>query len=220
MMTLKIALLSTTFVGLALTGVIGQASQVEGRTSDYPNGRILTYTYPRADGHPFINESWMSSTLWANGKVFENQLIKLDICNNFLLINHFNESGAFIIALNPESVDSFRLGNKLMVPVTIDSTQGIWFVELLDNGQPALYNRPFKSMRPQTGTNPYAYHEANEVYLKNGHSFIEIKNRKDLLEALADKKPEIQKYIKTYKLEVNRKNPGIIKQIVDHYKQL
>jgi hypothetical protein len=191
---------------------------------DFINGEQFNYQYPHAKNYPFFDNN-----NWQNGKVIYHKekievLLKYDIFLDNLLIQHLTESGAYILKLNPEIVNSFYFSNHYFKYYTKlyskkkPITPG--FFEVMYEGNISFLIKHLKYLSRETETSPAEYIQEKHRYFVLDNQLFEISNRRSLLSLFADKRKEMKSYLSESKISVRFATDEDLIQIIKQYNSL
>lgn len=112
------------------------AEKKYGLTADLINGEKYYYPYWADSGDPFFPSGENNTaSIVIRGKVFENRELRYDICNQIIVLDYTEMSGASAsIALRNEWVDQFLLGDKLFMKYLNEDGQE-QFAQLIYEGR-------------------------------------------------------------------------------------
>ncbi len=81
------------------------------------NGRAYLPGHYNAKGNPyFISDSWIASTLFIDGRKYDNQKLLYNIeIEKVIMQTTINEKNKILLLLNTESIDSFYLGQHYFI---------------------------------------------------------------------------------------------------------
>lgn len=189
-------------VNAASTNGIGQNSFYSAGGVPFVNAKFVNLL----EGTPYLSDTWMTGRVVSNtGKEFSGQMIKLDLLNNEL---HFiNNNGSELISnISAKEIwlhDSISGTNYHLIHTSSFTPeikgQNHWY-QLLDSGKVRLYKAYQKVL---TESLPYGGSTYEQRIRTIAYYFIEINNTlhyvkkiKELPEQLADKKKELDAFIK------------------------
>jgi hypothetical protein len=188
-----------------------------------------TVTYGSIDGNPFLYADFAPGRMILETGEVLGLSLRYDIYSRQI---HFKNKDKVYEVVNPEKLDmividtiSFQYITYLKSPG--DKTpEGSSFLILKTDGKCKLFVK--KNMRIQDAEVPKAFQEAQPAkfiplgdtyYLKpDKKSAVRVTNKKDLLNILADKKDELNKFIDSNKLET--KDLDDLVKIVTFYNSL
>lgn len=142
--------------------------------------------------HPYlITAHWTPGEVSTKVKTFENQRILYDIEQDKLIINHLSSSGNHAIALNPDIIAFFKIGEKHFVNIS---------------------NHPAKEQLQNSGFYEAYFFEKATLLVKHRKKFVKSAN---LAESYFDSISEYYLYLdsKTYPLRSKNK---LIKLLGSH----
>lgn len=158
------------------------------------------------DGTPYFNADWMKgSVVSSTGTEFKNLQLKLDMIDNE--IHYQDKEGTELVAVtslkeviltNAEGAN-FRFIHSATIPVTTVSKNQGWYLWLA-SGPATLYKRYDKMVRE---SRPYNSATTEQTIITTGHyvvhynnALLEIKKIKDAPSVLANKKTELEGFLK------------------------
>ena len=186
-------------------------------------------TYSDIDGDPFLYKNFSRGKVILNsGEIFQLDL-RFDIFSDQV---QFKDKSEVFELTNPDKIAALIIDTvKLQFasyrnsPGDESSPEDSWFIVKADGKCKLLIK---KNIRLQAAEPPKAYQEARPAkfiptndtyYLKlEGQSAIKINNKKDLLNLLAEKKDEIDKFITSSKL--GTKSEIDLLKIISFYNKL
>lgn len=161
------------------------------------NGRVWENRYGWIEGHEyFLTEALCEGRVTVSGREFKNQLLRYDILNDDAVL--MVRPDQFII-LNSETVGEFTIICQNREYRFVNFREFGYCLVLYD-GKTKLLRKYAKSVKKQSYDNLYAtFVEESKDYIVSDGTFHTVRNRKDLIRALAGRENEIREYI--------RKNP-------------
>lgn len=186
-------------------------------------------TYETIDGDPFLYKSFSpGKIILATGEIFQRAM-RFDIYSGQV---QFKDKNEIFELKNPEKVSAiiidtllFQYASYLKSPGDESSAEGSYFVVKAE-GKCQLLIR--KNIRLQAAETPKAYQEARPAkFIRTGDTYylkledkpaVRIDSRKDLLNVLADKKDELEKFITAGRLGI--KSEEDLVKIVSFYNKL
>jgi hypothetical protein len=185
------------------------------------NGSLHQGRYDPGEGHPFFGEkSWRSGTLGAGLQVVNNQVLRYDLLNDCLLLQHFSLSGSHAINLNKQVVYSFTLdGHSFYFLDSSNFDRGIseaGYYELAYGAETEVWVKweKYFAERSQEGGE---YVNRNSNYIERGGTFYRISNKKSLLRVFPGREDELKAYMRKERMVIRN---GNVDQIVDLVKYI
>lgn len=177
-------------------------------------------------GSPFyLANDWSKGTVVYNQVLYKNVLIKYDAFADQLVALLFNEALPYV--LNRTQVQSFDLLNHHFVYIEADSLQREYpaksgFYNQLYNGKTEVLFKVSKSIENYSNINQNEsrYIDKFTIYLRNRNNYYPISNNKSVLNALQDRKKEVQQYIKSNHLKISKNTMDALVQVAAYYDSL
>jgi len=159
------------------------------------------------EGSPYFNDDWMSAILVdANDRQYKSNRVKLDLLNNE--IHYLDDKGTELtpvvsikqIVLTDSNGNNYKFVHSSVLPVKSKSTKEGWYLWLA-SGKASLYkffSKHLSEIKPYNSATVEQHIQTKENYLVlYNNSFIEIKKLKDAPAVLANKKAELENFLKT-----------------------
>jgi hypothetical protein len=159
------------------------------------------------EGTPYFREEWMDGSLVANtGQVFKDLRLKLDLYDN--QVHYQDAKGNELIATTPvkevlltaENGRKFRFVHSSTINIQGEPIKNGWY-ELMHEDSTASLFRYYK--KDVTERKPYASSTTEQRILTNdkflvfiNNVLLEIKKPKDAPQVLANKKSELETFLK------------------------
>jgi hypothetical protein len=188
------------------------------------NGRIWKSRYGQILGHEFfMTKNWLSGEVTINKKIFSNVKLKYDLFNDELLA--MVNSGTVVILSN-EKVESFTLKNEQEIyrftnynPANSSLFRG--YGHLLYGGKASLIVKYNKQIKVLAVENKYdEFYQKQQVYILINGQFSRIRSRKDFFNLFADRREEIQKYVREKGLTILPAKPETLIPVLRFYDSL
>ncbi len=179
-------------------------------------------------GSPYLNDAWQDGKLiTAENQPYMPLTFKLNLLDNTL---HFRDSAGRemvsnrrikdLVITNPNYGD-MHFTQVDAIPDQPNSGTNVW-VEVLVKGRATLY----KYIRKQlVETRPYGsstveqrINDAEFYYMSLEGKMVRVKKVKEIVDAIRDKKSEMEQYVKTNKL--SEKDAASFRQTIEFYNKL
>ena len=190
------------------------------------NGREYKYYFNQRHS-PLIPKDPLASTdLIIRGKLYEDVLLKYDIYKDLLIyFNPHNSNNSMItpVIVNSNIIEEFTLQlpsgqarfRYLMFPEDQKGLLSSGFYEIVSEGVCMFIIDHGAVKKIKDGEVVYPY--VRERYLINSGIVHRIKGKQSLLKAFSDQEAEVNKYLKTYKIQVKLADKEQIKGVLDYY---
>jgi len=184
----------------------------------YPEGNIVS-------GHPYWGQdNFLRGDLVLNGKRYNNQRIKYDICNQFFILSFNDLIGAEKqIILNPDIIDTIYLENSVFIKNPISKIDFI-FIQLVNNGAIPCYLtwEKDKTVQPDNRNLGYSYTKEKSIkYLIYDSVLYKFKNKRDLASIFPKKqRDDIRQYISSNSIELRKGDIQQLEQLIKHIETL
>lgn len=194
------------------------------------NGSEYTYNtyYPFVinEGDPFFfSKNFDTGAVYYNGVLYEKVPLLYDIIHGEVLIR--DPSRINILRLNDKYISWFRLYNHTFQKLYRDSASAnplnTGFYAALYRGKTSLYKSVSKIFKENSasfqGLNKYTV-ETDEYFIKKNNDYFRVKNKKQLLNILSDRKKEVNQYMKKNRLKFKKAMEYTLINVVAYYDQL
>lgn len=217
--------IDSSFRQAAISNVISFYHRSVGNASNLYNGTEYdVYQFPFIENHQYFGaSSFIRGNVQYNEVLYTNVPLRYDIVRDELVLLHYDS--IHNISLVKEKVAFFTIGENNFVCIVQDSLQRLLstgFYQQLHAGKVSLLQKHVKRLEEiidqQAVFSRIFYRKF--FYLQKDGAYYAVKNKKDLLRLLQDKKSELQKYIKQEKLNFKRDASGAMTKLVAHYDQL
>lgn len=206
----------------SLTGAVALYNQFIGPESELYNGtNYLFYSNNIQDGIPYFeSKDFNKGYIVYNGILYENISLLYDIVKEEV-ITYAPKTG-FAIRLFNDKISSFRILDHHFVHFVKESTTKIikpGFYNVLYNGTNTLYVKHIKKIEEDLSSGKLRNFiiESRAYYIKKNKVFYRIKNKKDTLKILSDKKTEIRQFIRKNNLKLKKNMDVPLAKIVAYY---
>ncbi len=195
-------------------------------TGLYNGTEYIDYAYLINEGSPYF----MSAQLTAGSVVYHNILyldvpMQYDIVKGEVVIS--DQLHQHKISLQSEQVSGFTILGNSFVRLTKDSSAQSFintgFYQVLYKGRSRLLKKQTKTVQENlsviSGLEQYL-NESQNFYLEKNHTYYVVNNKTSLLDAMRDKKKEMQHFIKKNKLRFKKNKDAALLSAVQHYDEL
>lgn len=184
--------------------------------------------YKVVEGSAFFDPEWAKGTVAFDKKRYGNVQLKLDLLKNELLFK--NSKGEELVCSTPVNRVTFgdpAQGNattfvySAFVPELSSFKPEAW-LQVHAEGKAGLYTHHKKTI---SETRPYGSATMEQrivtseiLYLVHNNQYIRVKKLLNILNVLADKKAELQQWIKEN--NIDERNPADLGRVVDAYNNM
>jgi hypothetical protein len=182
------------------------------------------YMLPFDKGHPyFIESNFNKGTISYDGNTYSNVYLLYNLVTDEVII--LNSGGILKIQLLKQRVSAFSLSGHTFLHLQPDSnlskniTPG--FYDILATGKTSLVARRKKNIQTFTKQKlEIEVFEKDRFYLKRNNSYVLLHSKKSLLEQFADKKKEMQQFIRQSNLNYRKDAENFMIKTTGYYNQL
>ncbi|HEV2355789.1 MAG TPA: hypothetical protein VGR89_16185 [Puia sp.] len=172
----------------------------------YRGPQYVDYDFTIQQGQPFFGgDSLRPGSVWYSGILYQSRPILYDLVKDQLVIAA--PSGNYKIALLMDFVDSFALDGQQFIRAGDSSGSSSLpkgYYDRIYKGRLELLKRDRKSLRENLMVTPDNVHlyivEALDYYLKKDGRYYAVNTRRQLYDALADRKSEVRRLIRKSRL--------------------
>jgi hypothetical protein len=185
------------------------------------NGRVWRNLYFKVRGNQFLFTSgFLPGTVTINGKLFNNINIRYDIYKDEIMT--MSDPVTFL-QFNKEMVDRFSIlsENKLyqfekIIPDSSNVLKG--YVNVLYKGKTSLYVKYKKVIELLAVDGKFdRFYQFHRIYVVKDEIIYPVTGKKELLNILVDRKPQIKDFIKTSRLKVSKNVPESFVPVLEFY---
>jgi len=199
-------------------------SVAEGAFLNYGN-EVIEYQN-KSVSHPFYSQDrFVYGTVNGFGVTYNDIPVKYDIVHDKLIVLDFNK--IFKVEQVSERIDSFNILDHEFVRLTADSMNksGIetGFYESLYMGKTvALFAKRKKiaSELIKEGHSDLNFKERNYYFIRREDTFYEVSDKGSVMNALKDKKKELESFLKKNKIKFNKNREYAMTMLAEHYESL
>ncbi|HKK41651.1 MAG TPA: hypothetical protein VJ963_04515 [Bacteroidales bacterium] len=215
------ALLAISREGMPLPSVTDQQQDSLQKLQILYNGKVWRNLYMRVVGNQFLfSASFLNAGITMNGIRFDNLPVLYDIYNDELITSGGNGT---LIELNKEMVDSFTLTYMFrkyrFEKISADTVRGFYgYVNVLYKGSVSLYLKYKKAIALLEVDDKYdKFYQVDRIFFVKGGTVYAVKNRRDLLKAMDDKRTQVKAYMRENSLSISKKDPDSFVPVVKYY---
>jgi hypothetical protein len=173
--------------------------------------------YSGIRGTPFLIDKWIKGTVTTPNGVYENLELKLNVYDNSLVFNKQDEPYeltdkiiSFTLMVKESDPNSWLVFKKDLAGADLSKNQ---YVQVLYEGKVCLYKQPTKQLVEISEINAgivktFSSNTKYYLLINNIAQFVRL-NKTELLEALKDKKDQLQLFITDNKLSFKKETDAI-----------
>ena len=190
------------------------------------NGREYQYYFSQRQSPLIPKDPYPSTSVLIRKKLYQNVMLKYDIYKDLLV--YYNPNNTFNnmivpVIVNSNIIEEFTLqlpsGQARFRHLAFSEDQkgllSSGFYEIVSDGACKFIIDHNAIKKIQNGEVVYQY--KTEWYIINSGIVHRIKGKKSLLKAFSDQEAEVNKYLKTYKIQVKLADKEQIKGVLDYY---
>lgn len=189
------------------------------------NGRVYI---PEGDtiNHPYFGQNaWKQGEIYYNGKTCLSSHLRYDICSDHLINIFLTQEFSFPVILNREVVSGFSISTHhfRLLDDTVYVRKKILepgYFEVLYEGNLCLYLRWMKSREIDRSTLQTLYPETLLFFIKKDGMMKNIRNLRELIEALGDHEKEIRAFIEKNHIQFRKKDFQYFDKVLEYYDSL
>ena len=190
------------------------------------NGAEYTGHGQNIIGHPFFGSgNTFSGFLEYDGVLYNNVSMQYDIVDDAIIISDFTNN--YFIRLNSKKIGRFSLYNfEFIQPSFYQGASKIpqdGFFQQLYNGSTIVLVKRKKVVIHKTTIEEKLndrYGQFNSYYIRKGNDYLSIGRKKDIIQAFADKKNEIRKFIGENNLNFRKQPDEMLVRTAAYYDQI
>ena len=178
----------------------------------------------KVNGFPyFLSDSLLEGSIYYDGSFYNGVSIHYQIFNEKLIVNvpFYNT----LIELHNEKIKFFFIGHHEFLKIPPDAASALHtnklYYERLYSGQETLWaireKRFILSAKAEDQSDNYF--EYDQYFLEKGSAFYTVGSKKELLNALSDRKAELKKFIRQNKLKFKNETESSLIKAIQYYDQ-
>jgi hypothetical protein len=181
----------TIFVANARKATIALYQRALQHESRLFNGSEYKEYQSPTDEHPYLFEDWRMGSVVYQGALFQEVPLLYDLSTGSLITE---TSGHMVIKLVSEHVSSFRIDNRLFEFISATSLPAGFYEVVYDSlTKVVAWRKRSLQQRNTVSGIERRFDERVDFYLMKDGRFFPVKNRRAVLQALADKKALLKK---------------------------
>lgn len=183
----------------------------------YDGKEYLNYAPSLAKGHPFLIErEFNKGKIVYKGKVYENVPVLYDLVTDQLVLLHYDNFNR--IQLFKPYIASFEIEGMQFIHLKEIKSPG--FYQLLHQGNITLLAKKKKILKENVEQRKVQREvsDANSFHIMNNGELTEVRRLKTLLNAMGDKRNEVQQWVKKNKKIKNKEI--LFKAVAAYYDQI
>ncbi|MBN9295468.1 MAG: hypothetical protein J0I41_00590 [Filimonas sp.] len=186
----------------------------------YNGIRYLNFPY-KSEGHPFYeDDTWYKGHVVYDGIYYETSL-RYDLATNAVIVPSL-ENNVVMISLVKHKLASFGWNDHEFVNIQ-DTLPGLkpGIYERIYDGGVTFLSRKEKVIHEDLSKEiRFSYTENTAYYIRKDSEYVRVSTQKGVLDVLADKKKEIQQYLKRNDIRFKSDKADAMKKIGAYYDQL
>ncbi|MFI5160877.1 MAG: hypothetical protein ACHQHN_06345 [Sphingobacteriales bacterium] len=202
---------------------IGQQSRLYNGHEYLPYERTIKGTAL----YPFDADTWASGEVNYDGFIYKGVPMMYDVYKDVLVVLLYNHFSMYTL-LN-ERVHDFSFSNHHFVRVDADSLtedkSGIstgFYEQLYGGNKVEVLSKRMKTIQNTSNVTaaPETYFiSKSEYYVRKGNTYYKVGSQSSFLNALKDKKPQLEKYIKNNSIKFRQDPEGAMASLAAYYDQ-
>jgi len=177
-----------------------------------------------AQGSPFfLSELPMDGSVLYDGVSYEHVPLQYDLVTGEVVAH--DSAGDVNISLVRDNLPRFSLSGRrfIWLPAAGDSDRSIsssYYELLVDGRTPLLARHEKRLFFPITREDAVKYVATDIYFVRLNDKYIRVDGRRSLLNALADKKDQLKKFIRQHDLNFSKDLENALQQVTAFYNQL
>jgi len=171
----------------------------------------------------FQSPDWQNGTVLYDQIFYENIWMKYDLYKDQLIVIPGNQSGMPIALFSPRvSEFSFSGSNFIRIEKADEKTSPAkGFYQQLTSGRITVLSKRFKLLteRIENRTVIQKFEERAKYFLLKDGIYYPVRNKKELMAVVKDKKKEIQQFLSNNKMKYRRQREKVIVAVAEFYNQ-
>jgi hypothetical protein len=182
----------------------------------------LYYPFKIDESHPFfLSDQFITGSVFYNDVLYPNVPLLYDIVKDELVTR--DPITIYLISLNKQRLNWFTLAQRNFIRIDRNKNDNsaliTGFYEVLYNGETPLYKKNVKQIKETIEDNILSRRitDNNQYFIKINSQYYEVKGKKSLMTAIANRKNEINQFMRKNKLRLKRIQDDVLIKIVEYY---
>ena len=208
----------SSFVASAQKNAINLYSMATGLQSHIYNGNSYIEYRELNEEHPYFINEWVDGSITYEEQFYDNIPLMYDISTDKIIID--NKYGVNKIQLISSKISSFTIQQHQFVKMKEEGNPA-GFYEVLYDGTTQAYVQWRKSLQESISTQTIArtFNDRSSYFIRKGGKMYLVKNKKSVINLLAEKKSEIKKFIRASSIRFKDNRANAIREVVKFYDQ-
>ena len=171
----------------------------------------------------FIDETWKKGSVSLDDITYENLDLKYDIIKNLVVLKFKSLNHSELqISLKNEEIDTFRMDNRIFVPLPVDSINNSnRFCELIVSGEINYFIQKRKVLQLSNGgAYDFEYQEYIQQYIQIDDQLVPFKGWHMIYRLLPEIKQDLRKFIRSEGLIPGKNRIDERKIMIEHCNKL
>ena len=215
----------TTFITVAVQNAVKLYRNALGAQARLYNGSKYDAPDHTLEQHPyFFSEDWLEGDVFYDGEYFAKIPIMFDLHNRQLITEHHPSGHA--IQLVPEKLLRFSIAGhffeKIENEAVANSLPRTGYYDILYSGETKVVAQREKMLREQIENTEIErfFEEKNRYFIFKNGVFNPVKSKSSVLKLLADKKPDLRKFLKQQRVSFSADRELAMKRLAEYYDTL
>ena len=197
--------------------------RIDDQSALYNGSVYAPYEWAWKGGTPYFIDTLTAGSVVYDGMVYDSLKVLYEDLRQFFIVK--NE--ALMLQLVKERVSSFVVDGHHFIRLKADNhNPGLprtGFYEILYSGQTELLKETVKSKREEPSIVEGILHyvdEKDNYYIRKKGNYVRVNSKRELLDALDDRRKEVQRFLKKNKLNMRKGRETALIQAIQYYDKL
>lgn len=192
---------------------------------DLFNGIIYTSDALPADHPFFLDNLWVEDSVYSSGAFTGKEIIKYNLLTDNVIILLETKGASYPVSINRSAILKFSVNGHHFVhisdlPVQNQARLVPGYYEVLYTKNTGFYVRWTKSREINKQTLQNEYKQEIRCYIRKDGLFYLIRNNRDLLEVLNDRRDDVKSFMRDNRLRFTPVKRGNAIRVLEYYDNL
>ena len=205
---------------IALNQTLAYNNSLATKTSGLYTGSFYARDYFKVKGHPFFQtDSFQKGEIFYNGVLYKNTNLLYDLSHDNVVTEYVD---GLRLVLVPEKTSYFNLGGHSFVKRHNVFAAGEAFYDLLFKGKIEVLVHRTRKLESSLRTEEFeaVFVQLNNYYIQKDGIYYPVNDKKELLEVLSDKKPDLKSFIAKNKPDFRKHFENALLETARYYEQI